>query len=104
MNSEAAVVYELKHPIVIRAKESDEVLETLKTLKLARPKGKHLKKMDSAEGEVGKTLALIAALASVPPSHLNDLDGEDFAALGEIIQRFFGGRLQTLMTSSETSQ
>lgn len=95
-------VYELKHPIEIKSAKDDTVVETLTELRLARPKGKHLKAMDKVSGEVAKTLALIAACAAVPPAQLDNLDAEDFTALGEIAEGFFGGRRETGATSSAT--
>lgn len=95
------IVYTLKHPIELRAADSGAITETLRELTLRRPKGKQLKAMDRAEGEVGKTLALIGACAGQPPSTMDLLDGEDFTALGEMLEDFFGGLRRTGKTSSE---
>lgn len=88
------IVYALKHPIDIRNKEG-EAIETITSLTLVRPKGRQLKAMDRAEGEVGKTIALVCAIAGLPPSAGDLLDGEDIADLGEILAGFFGGRRPT---------
>lgn len=95
-------VYHLKHPIEVRSAESGEVIENLTALALKRPKGKQLKAMDKAEGEVGKILALIAACSGQPPKIMDELDAEDFTALGVIVEGFFGGRLPTGATFSAT--
>lgn len=97
-----SVVYELKHPIEVKAKDGDEVVEKITSLTLKRPKGKHLKAMDKAQGENAKVLALIAACSGQPPSVTDELDAEDFAGLAEIVESFFGGRLPTGATFSET--
>lgn len=92
--SEVIKTYQLLHPIEVRSKEGD-VVQRIEQLELKKPKGRHLKAMDRADGEVAKMLALIASCAGVPPSAMDDLDGEDFAALGEVIEKdFFGGRLK----------
>lgn len=95
-----SVKYELKHPIEIKAEKSDKVIDTLTVLELRRPKGKHLKAMDKVLGENAKTLALIAVCAGVPVSSFDELDAEDFVALGEIVEVFFGKRQPTGATSS----
>lgn len=96
------IVRKLKHPIEIRAKETGEIVETITELTFTRPKGKHLKAMDRAEGETGKTLALLAAITGHPPSVMDQLDGEDLASFEELIEGFFGGRRPTGATSSGT--
>lgn len=99
--SEVVKTHPLKEPIDIRNKDG-ELVETITELKLRKPKGKILKALDRAEGEVGKTLALIAAMAGLPPSTMDELGPQDFVDLGEVIEKdFFGGRLPTGRTSSE---
>lgn len=85
-----SVTYTLKHPVELRNAESGEVAEVIKTLTLVRPRGKHMKAMDGAKGEMGKTLALLSAISAQPPSTMDLLDGEDLTKLGEIVQDFFG--------------
>ena len=94
--------YKLKYPIELRDKETGAVTETITTLQLVRPKGKHLKAMDKASGEVSQTLALIGAISNQPPSVIDLLDGEDVAGLGEIVAGFFGGRQPTGKKSTGT--
>ncbi len=95
-------IYKLKYPIEIRDKESGAVIDTITTLTLTRPKGKHLKAMDRAEGDVARTLALVGAVSGQPPAVMDLLDSADFAGLTEIVEDFFGGRRPTGATSTET--
>ena len=97
-----AVKYELKHPIEIKAERSDKVIDTITTLDLKRIQGRHLKAMDKVQGENAKTLALIASCSGLPLSTLDEIDGEDFAELAEIVAGFLGKRQPTGATSSET--
>lgn len=72
-----AVIVTLLEPLVFKRSKLDDE-QTLEALRLPRRvKGKHLKAMDKAAGEMGKTLALIASLASIPASAADDLDGRD---------------------------
>lgn len=95
--------YKLKHPIELRNKETGAVTETITEFTIRRPKGKQLKAMDRADGEVGRTLALMAAVCDQPPSVMDQLDVEDFAALGEVLDGFFGGRLLNGATGGTSS-
>ncbi len=95
------IVYELKHPVELRGKDG-ALLEKITSLSLKRPKGKHLKATDRVQGEAAKTLALIAAVAEIPPSTADELDGEDVAALGEMVEGFLGARRATGATFSAT--
>lgn len=72
----------LKHPIVVND-ESVTLLEIPERIKL-----KHLKAMDAAAGEVGKMAALIGAMAELPMSAVDQIDVEDFAAIGEALAGF----------------
>jgi hypothetical protein len=72
-----AVIVTLLDPLTFKRSKLDEE-KTLEALTLPRKiKGKHLKAMDKAPGEMGKTLALIASLANIPASAADDLDGRD---------------------------
>lgn len=95
------IVYQLKHPIELRGKDGT-ALEKITSLSLNRPKGKHLKATDRVQGDAAKTLALIAACAEIPPSTADELDGEDVATLGEMVEGFLGARRATGATSSAT--
>ena len=53
-----------------------------------RPITKDLKAMDEAKGEVGKSAALLARLADIPPSWVDQLDASDFTNAAEVIGNF----------------
>lgn len=95
MSETENVTHTLKYPIVLRNKDTGEEVETITTLTLVMPLGKHLKAMDRADGEVGKTLALLAAISNHPPAVMDLLSSEDLVDLGEVIAGFFGGRQPT---------
>lgn len=78
----------LKHPIQANGEE-------LRAVTLQRPQVRHLKALDRAKGDVERAALLIGELAQLPPSAVDQLDGEDFAALSEVVADFFGGRLPT---------
>lgn len=100
--NDSTIVYDLKHPIEIKSAKDGHVIETISQFTLKRPKGKHLKATDRVQGDAAKTLALIAACAEIPPSVTDELDLEDFTALGEIVEGFSGAPRRTGETSSAT--
>ncbi len=73
----------LKHLIQVEGEE-------VKELTLRRPKLKHLKgiNLDQMNGEA--IIDLVAKLADIPPSSAEEIDGEDLAAISEVIGGFFG--------------
>lgn len=84
-------VIKLEEPITYKASKLDDE-QTVDKLELTtKIKGKHLKAMDQAEGEVGKSLALIAALAGIPRAAADDLSSLDFAAAMEVVEPFLPG-------------
>lgn len=76
-DDETTVTLRLVEPITFKASklEGERTIEELVIPKGV--KGKHLVAMDKAEGEMGKTLALIAALARIPVHAARELDGRD---------------------------
>jgi|GEM_PF-841013 len=77
-----------------RSKLDDE--ERATTLVLPRKvKGKHLKKMDQATGEIGKGLALVAALAGVPAHAMDELDARDMDVCLALVEPFLPKRRKT---------
>ncbi|RMG58794.1 MAG: phage tail assembly protein [Gammaproteobacteria bacterium] len=88
MSDNAIKTIRLKYPITANG-------EVIDTLELPRPRVKHLKALDEAEGDVDKSVRLISALAAIPPSAVEEMDGEDFAAVSEAVAGFFGGVLPT---------
>lgn len=89
-----AVVVKLKRPVEVKGNEG-EVLEKIAELKMTRLTGKMMRAADGAKGEMGKTLALIAASANVPPLVVDLMDAEDIVAAGAVIADFMGGALPT---------
>ncbi|EMQ6642058.1 phage tail assembly protein [Pseudomonas aeruginosa] len=62
---------------------------TLTELRLAkRVKGKHMKAMDKATGEISQALALVAALSGVPAHAMDDLDARDLDLVQVLIAPF----------------
>ena len=79
----------LMHPVEVKNADG-EVIETIAKLSFTRLNGKKMRASDAAKGEMGKTLALIAASAGIPPSAADLLDAEDITACGEILADFLG--------------
>lgn len=87
-HAEEAVIVHLREPLTFKRSKMDDE-ETVESLKLPRKiKAGHLKAMDKAEGEIGKTLALLAALTKVPQGALNDLDSRDLDTAMQAILPF----------------
>ena len=62
---------------------------TLTELRLVKKvKGKHMKAMDKATGEISQALALVAALSGVPAHAMDDLDARDLDLVQELIGPF----------------
>jgi len=73
----------LKHPVKLGE-------ETIDTITLKRPTVKHLKSMDAAAGDIGKTASLIAELGGLPQKVVDDIDAEDFGVIADVLGGFFG--------------
>ena len=64
---------------------------TVTEITLRRPKARDLKKMERGSGgDIAKSIEFIADLAELPPSAIEELDGEDFQSLSEVVARFLG--------------
>ncbi len=63
-------------------------------LTLQRPKVKHLKKMEAIESDVEKAVMLIATLASISESAVEELDSVDFSQCSEVIEEFMAKKPQ----------
>ena len=62
---------------------------TLTSLTLAKKiKGKHMKAMDKASGEISQVLALAAALAGVPVNAMDELDARDLDLITAVLEPF----------------
>lgn len=81
------VVTPLQYPI-----DGGEALGKITTVTLRRPTAGDLESMDAAEGNVGKTILLIAALSDLPMAVCRRLDGEDFTALDGVCTRYLKGK------------
>lgn len=64
--------------------------EDVTSLTLRRLKGKEIRSMDKERGTAAVTLGLIGTLAGIPPSSVDQIDGEDFTELADVIAGFFG--------------
>jgi hypothetical protein len=53
-----------------------------------RVKGKHMKAMDKAQGEISQGLALVAALAGLPSHAMDELDARDMDLVMELVSPF----------------
>jgi hypothetical protein len=79
----------LLEPVTIRFKgPAGEREETITEVQLRRPKGKDIRAMDRAEGDIGKTMALLARVSGLEPSVLDEMDGADVVALLELVAGF----------------
>ena len=88
---ESTVSVRLLEPLVFTANKMDGE-RTLDTLTFPRGiKARHLLAMDKADGDMGKTLALIAALARIPPAAAHELDGRDLELIMTVIEPFLPG-------------
>lgn len=93
--SDGRINYPLKHPVELKNKEG-QVVETITELNLRRLKGRDMRQaIDGAKGQGAMTLALLARSAGLPPSTIDELDGEDITAAGAIVADFLGGSLPT---------
>lgn len=62
---------------------------TITDLRLPKKiKGKHMKAMDKASGEISQALALVAALAGVPAHSMDELDSRDLDLVQVLIGPF----------------
>ncbi|MCI0668391.1 MAG: phage tail assembly protein [Methylococcaceae bacterium] len=79
----------MSEPIVITLKTPVQAFgEEITELKLRRPKGKDFRAITSTT-PMGMTLDLAGALADVPPSTIDQLDGEDVMKLAQAVAPFF---------------
>ena len=65
--------------------------ETLRRLELQVPKMKHLKARDGASGPMDASIKIIAVLAGVPPSSIEEMTPVDFVAVEQRLRPFFAG-------------
>lgn len=76
----------LTYPVEAEGRTIDEIT-------IRRPKARDLRKMETAKGgEIAKSIDLIANLAELPPSAIEDLDASDFQALSEQVAGFLDAK------------
>lgn len=92
--SSACSDYPLKFPVELRNAQG-ELLDTVTKVTLRRLKGRDLKALDTAKGDGSRSLALLGAATSLPPSTVELLDFADVTALLEVVESFTGGSLPT---------
>lgn len=73
----------LTYPVIVKG-------ETYEELSLRRPKMRDLKKAQACKSDMDKAITIIADLADVPPSVIEELDPTDFKALSEIVGEYTG--------------
>jgi hypothetical protein len=88
----ATRTYTLKHPVELRNKDG-VVVETITALELRRLKAKELRALDNAKGNGSLLLLMLGLSAGLPPSTVDELDGEDATDAGLIVAGFLGGSL-----------
>lgn len=76
-NEDRSITITLSEPII--GPDGQQLTE----LTLRRPKGKDLRAMDKATGELGKTFALAQQLSGIPAPMLDNLDGADVIELSD---------------------
>ena len=76
------VTIKLDHPIEAG---TDKITELVIS---RRPKTRDLKKMDEEKGEIAKSAALLATLADVPVSWIDQMDASDFMRAAEVVGNF----------------
>nr|WP_321266784.1 phage tail assembly protein [Alcaligenes faecalis] len=87
-HTDTAVVVTLLEPLIFKPSKMDDE-RTLDKLTLPRKVlGKHLKAMDQASGELGKSLALVAALARIPARAAEELDARDVDLIMGVMEPF----------------
>lgn len=85
------VTYMLKRPITIKEGEKEKTISQLEIN--SDPDCGDLAATDAVEGDMHKTIALIAALAGIPYTTAKKLKPVDFTALNEIVKPIVQGDL-----------
>jgi hypothetical protein len=73
----------LKYPVTLEGAE-------LKSISIRRPKARDLRDMESAGTDIEKSIAMIAALAGIPPDAVEDFDVFDFTAASVAVAKLMG--------------
>lgn len=89
VNDDGSMVVTLQYPIAIGRTGAADIAE----LTLRRPRMKHLRAMDAAQGDMAKAQALLAAVSGRSSRELDDLDTDDLAVCQAVLA-FFSRRRQ----------
>lgn len=84
------IKHTLAVPIEVRNLQTGDVIDTVAELTMHWPKGRELRAMDGAKGEMGKTLALIGACCRLPPAQMDLMDPDDIAELSDFLEEPLG--------------
>lgn len=97
----AGTPYALCTPIERRLKVAggEERVETITEVLVREPRARDMRVADRHEGQVAKSIALIAQLTGLEIRDVDELVAADFDALGEIVSDFFPGGQATGTTS-----
>lgn len=64
---------------------------TVDAITIRRPQARDLKMMEKSKGgDITKSIELIASLADIPPTAVDDLDASDFQKVNEAVADFLG--------------
>lgn len=85
INSDGSVTVDLQFPIKIGGEEVSQI--TLRRIKGAQFRQMSLARMQDKGDEL---LKMIQALADIPPSSIDQLDGVDITELSGVVTDFFG--------------
>ena len=80
-NGDGSLVVTLLYPL----KSGSEIITELV---LRRPKFKHLRAMDSTEGDIAKAQALLAAVSGRAPKELDEMDQDDMGVCSAVLAFF----------------
>lgn len=79
--SDDKMKFELRSPIPVEGRE-------VKVLEMRRPKAKDFKAIEGVQGDHSRNIALMARLADVPPSSIDELDGADYLRINDAAKNF----------------
>ena len=90
VTGEESYTRQLAQPVkkITKTEGQDDRVEEITAITIRRPTTKDMLVTDGHQGEVGKTIALIAHLSDLPPKLIQALIPADFADLGAASQGF----------------
>ncbi|WCT72052.1 phage tail assembly protein [Sphingomonas naphthae] len=93
------ITHPLKHPLSVTIGTDREEITHIT---LRRPKARDMRVADEAIGTVAGTILLISKLSGQPVAVIDELDAQDFDAIGDIVEGFTKPGRPTGGTSSAT--